>query len=93
MCHIFFVHSSVDGHLGGFHTLAVVSSAAMNTGVSGSQFQSQQSGSGEGEDTAMGPPGDWGQGERLGERRGLWWGFEGECYRLCDFPCDPSLSS
>ena len=30
---IFFIHSSVDGHLGGFAVLAVVDSAAVNTGV------------------------------------------------------------
>ena len=31
--HIFFIHSSIDGHLGSFHTLAVVDSAAINVGV------------------------------------------------------------
>ena len=33
MCHSFFTYSSVDGHLGGCHVLAVVNSTAMNTGV------------------------------------------------------------
>ena len=33
MCRTFFIHSSAGGHLGGFHALAIVKSAAMNIGV------------------------------------------------------------
>ena len=33
MCHIFFIHSSVDGDLHCFHVLAMVNSAAVKIGV------------------------------------------------------------
>ena len=33
MYHSFFIYSSVDGHLGCFHVLAIVNSAAMNNWI------------------------------------------------------------
>ena len=33
MYHNFFIHSSVDGHLGYFHVLAIEKSAAMNNRI------------------------------------------------------------
>jgi len=46
MCHIFFIRSSVDEHLACFHVLAIVYTAAMNTGcmsLSGLEFGLNQS--------------------------------------------------
>ena len=39
MYYNFFIHSSVDGHLGCFHVLAIVNSAAVNSGIHVCLFQ------------------------------------------------------
>ena len=33
MYHSFLIHSSADGHLGRFHVLAIINSAAVNLGI------------------------------------------------------------
>ena len=33
MYHNFFIHSSIYGHLGWFHVLAIVNSASVNSGI------------------------------------------------------------
>ena len=33
MCHIFFIHLSIDGHLGCFHVLVIVNNVVMDVGV------------------------------------------------------------
>ena len=40
MYHSFFSHSSADGHLGCFHVLAIINSAAMNIGGTRVSFPS-----------------------------------------------------
>ena len=40
MCQSFLIHSSADGHLGCFHVLAIINSAAMNIGGTRVSFPS-----------------------------------------------------
>ena len=73
MCHIFFIHSSVDGHLGCFHVLAIVNRAAMSIVVHDSFWIMVSSGY----MPSSGTAGSYGSSSHFidatGVSTGIWW--------------------
>ena len=77
MYHKFFIHSSVDGHLGCFHVLAIVNSVAMNNGIHVSLSISLSSGYRPRSGTA---------GSQAGQARRIWWDLPEELVTAGDQP-------